>query len=237
MKSGAQEERGMIHRWPHPPSVLAAFFGVLVVLAVLVEVRAAGLAFTLAGLSPAWSLAALLASLLGSAINIPVARLRTPPARVEYVEVRYFGIVHLVPVGRPGQVIVAVNVGGALVPTAVSLFLIQHADLWVVAPAAIGFVAAIVHLAARPVPGFGILIPMFVPAVAAVAVALLLAGHAQTGALAYVAGSMGTLIGGDLSNARWFRRMRARFLSIGGAGTFDGIFLAGILAVILAAFF
>jgi uncharacterized membrane protein len=53
-------------------------------------------------------------------------------------------------------------------------------------------------------------------------------------ALAYVAGTMGTLVGGDLLNLRRVRDLDAPVLSIGGAGTFDGIFVTGIVAVLLA---
>jgi len=52
-----------------------------------------------------------------------------------------------------------------------------------------------------------------------------------------MAGSLGTLIGADLMhmvNRRTWAMLDAPLLSIGGAGTFDGIFLAGIIAVLLA---
>ena len=55
--------------------------------------------------------------------------------------------------------------------------------------------------------------------------------------LAYIAGSLGTLIGADLSNLGRVRGLGAPVASIGGAGTFDGIFLTGILAVLLACLF
>jgi uncharacterized membrane protein len=55
--------------------------------------------------------------------------------------------------------------------------------------------------------------------------------------LAYIAGSMGTLIGADLTNLDKVRGLGAPVASIGGAGTFDGIFLTGILAVLLASIF
>ena len=53
-------------------------------------------------------------------------------------------------------------------------------------------------------------------------------------AVAYVAGSMGTLIGADLMNLGEIDRIGAPVVSIGGAGTFDGVFLTGILAGLLA---
>jgi len=66
--------------------------------------------------------------------------------------------------------------------------------------------------------------------------ALLVGSHSDAAALAYVGGTLGTLIGADLSNLRSVRRMEAQLISIGGGGTFDGIFVSGILAILLAAF-
>ena len=48
-------------------------------------------------------------------------------------------------------------------------------------------------------------------------------------------GSLGTLIGADLLNLGKIQGLAAPVASIGGAGTFDGIFVTGILAVLLAA--
>ena len=55
--------------------------------------------------------------------------------------------------------------------------------------------------------------------------------------IAYISGTLGTLIGGDLLNLKKIRSLGAPVASIGGAGTFDGIFLTGILSVLLSAFF
>jgi uncharacterized membrane protein len=55
--------------------------------------------------------------------------------------------------------------------------------------------------------------------------------------LAYIAGGLGTLIGADLTNLDKVRGLGAPVASIGGAGTFDGIFLTGILAVLLASLY
>jgi uncharacterized membrane protein len=52
--------------------------------------------------------------------------------------------------------------------------------------------------------------------------------------LAYAGGSLGTLIGADLLNLPRIEELGAPVASIGGAGTFDGIFLAGIIAVLIA---
>jgi uncharacterized membrane protein len=86
---------------------------------------------------------------------------------------------------------------------------------------------------AEIVPGAGIVVPMLVPPLVAAGVALLLAFR-RAPPLAYVAGSMGTLIGADLMNLSEVGRIGASVVSIGGAGTFDGVFLTGIIAGLLA---
>jgi uncharacterized membrane protein len=63
---------------------------------------------------------------------------------------------------------------------------------------------------------------------------LLLGGRELGPAIAYVAGSVGTLVGADLLRLKDIRRLGSTAVSIGGAGTFDGIFLNGVLAALLA---
>ena len=92
-------------------------------------------------------------------------------------------------------------------------------------------VAAVVFFVARPVGGVGVQVPIFLPPLMAAAVALLLSrDHAAP--LAYISGTLGTLIGADVLNLGNLAGVRVA--SIGGAGTFDGVFLTGIIAVLLA---
>ena len=91
------------------------------------------------------------------------------------------------------------------------------------------------HVLAHPVRGLGIALPVFVPPVATTLVALTLSWR-KAAPLAYISGSLGTLIGADLLNLGKIRGLGAPVASIGGSGTFDGIFVTGILAVLLAGF-
>jgi uncharacterized membrane protein len=61
----------------------------------------------------------LLATLVGSAINIPVARVRSQIMYL-YRQVRVFGVRYLVPATSRRITVVAVNIGGALVLVALS---------------------------------------------------------------------------------------------------------------------
>jgi uncharacterized membrane protein len=76
-------------------------------------------------------------------------------------------------------------------------------------------------------------VPTFVPAVTA-AIAAWVLSRRYGAPLAYVGGSMGTLVGADLLNLGAIQGLGAPLASIGGAGTFDGIFLTAILAVLIA---
>jgi uncharacterized membrane protein len=65
-------------------------------------------------------------------------------------------------------------------------------------------------------------------------VVALLLSRRYAAPLAYIGGSLGTLIGADLLNLGNLQGLGAPVASIGGAGTFDGIFVTGILAVLIA---
>jgi uncharacterized membrane protein len=86
---------------------------------------------------------------------------------------------------------------------------------------------------AQPVRGVGISVPTLMPPIAAALVAMALSRR-QSAPLAYISGTLGTLIGADLMNLGVIEGLGAPVASIGGAGTFDGVFLTGVLAVLLA---
>ena len=218
--------------WPLAgPFLIAAVVGA-VVLITLLQVGLLTYALGQLGVGPQATMLVLLASLLGGAVNIPVARLRSNVVQLEpYVSV--FRIRYLVPVLRSRATVIAVNLGGALVPAALSAYLIAHDRLGWRALAAVAIVGVLVHLVARPVPGLGIAVPTLLPGLFAVLAVVVLHPVAMAG-LAYVGGTLGTLAGADLANLHRVRQLGAPVASIGGAGTFDGVFLAGIIAVLLA---
>ncbi|HTW64875.1 MAG TPA: DUF1614 domain-containing protein [Bryobacteraceae bacterium] len=214
------------------PFILALAFLFFIVVA-LVELGLLKYAYERMGVPPRYVLAVLLFSLLGSAINIPVAEL-PPEQMVSGRTVDFFGMEYMVPVVQesPGTVI-AVNVGGALIPVILSLYLLFKNRFFLRALIAVIIVAFVVHAAASPVRGVGISVPIFIPPIVAALAAMLLAWR-RAAPLAYVAGSMGTLIGADLLNLNKIQGLGAPIASIGGAGTFDGVFLTGIIAVLLS---
>ena len=212
------------------------FFFILAFFFVLLEIHVINYAFVTLGLPPELAFVALLVSLIGSYINIPITRVANgKPHHAEVV--RSFGIRYQVPTRyATDSTIVAVNVGGAIVPVLISLYLLMQMPS-IIVPSLIGIaiVTAIVHRFAMPVPGLGIATPMLIPPIVAALCGYFL-GSSQhhRDAVAFISGVIGTLIGADLLNLRKLRDLGAPVASIGGAGTFDGIFLTGIVAVLLA---
>jgi uncharacterized membrane protein len=89
------------------------------------------------------------------------------------------------------------------------------------------------YLLARPVQGVGIALSPFIPAVlAALSAWLLLPQFAPP--VAFIAGVLGPVIGADLLHLNEVRGTHVNVVSIGGAGTFDGIVLSGLVATLLA---
>jgi uncharacterized membrane protein len=218
--------------WPLArPFLLAVVMAAVLVIALL-QIGVVSYALRRLGIGPLQAMLVLLASLLGGAVNLPVGRLRGQVVQTAR-SVSVFGVRYLIPVLATRDTIIAVNVGGALVPTVLSGYLIVHDHLGWRALAAVGLVALLVHAVARPVPGLGIAVPTLLPGVFAAGAAVLLHPVALAG-LAYAGGTLGTLIGADLTNLRKVRRLGTPVASIGGAGTFDGVFLTGIVAVLLA---
>jgi uncharacterized membrane protein len=214
--------------------VFAALLGFFFV---LLEIHVISYAFQALGLPPEAAFLALLVSLLGSFINIPLTRIESGEMHPAPV-VTSFGVRYRVPVryARASSTVIAVNVGGAIVPLVIAFYVLSRWPSALV-PAILGtaIVSIVVYRFARPVPGLGIATPMFIPPVVAAIVGYVL-GSAQNHAdvVAYVSGVLGTLIGADLLNLGRIRELGAPVASIGGAGTFDGIFLTGIVAVLLA---
>jgi uncharacterized membrane protein len=215
------------------PLLLVAFVLLVVVLIFVVELRILRYAYRKIGVPPRYMFVALLLSLLGSHVNIPlyamhVQRLVQPP------DVTMFGRAYVPPpMVAAGTTIVAINLGGALLPLLLSLYLFVRSSARGRMLIAVVIVAAIVHGLAQIVPGVGVVVPMFIPPIAAAFTSLLLAFR-RAPPVAYVAGSMGTLIGADLLNLGRIAELGAPVVSIGGAGTFDGVFLTGLIAGLLA---
>jgi uncharacterized membrane protein len=191
-------------------------------------------AFAKIGIPPEYLFSLLFLCIVGSMINIPLRRIRIEAPMDEWQMVSYFGMRFQPPrITRPHEMVLAINVGGAIIPAILSLYLLVNSPSPIRMMLALGAVTYIVYKVARPVRGVGIAIPMFIPPIAA-AIAAMVFNYGMAAPTAYMAGTLGTLIGADLLHLDKLKQLRAPVASIGGAGTFDGIFLTGILAVLLA---
>jgi uncharacterized membrane protein len=222
-----------VHYLPLTPGLFSVLVIIFVVLIILIQLRILRYAYMRLGIGPGAALLVLFGSLIGSYFNIPITILPGHPVRTGEI-VDFYGMRYIVPVvtAFPGTVL-AVNVGGAVIPTLMSTYLVLRYQLWLKAAIAVAVIAIVIHAMATPVHGVGIAVPVFVPVVVTAILAFLLSRE-YAAPLAYIGGSMGTLIGADLLNLDKITGLGAPVASIGGAGTFDGIFLTGILAVLLA---
>ncbi len=212
---------------------IIAFFLILIFLFLFVYLGMISVALTKLGISPSTAFLILFLSIWGSMINIPIKVLSEEPV-VSGEVVSFFGVRYVIPVIREGRkTILAVNLGGAVVPVLLSLYIVSRIGLTFDIVLATLIVTVAVKWLARPVRGVGIAMPAFIPPLLAAFTALILSPDSPAG-VAYIAGTMGTLIGADILNIKKISGLGAPVASIGGAGTFDGIFLTGILAVILS---
>ncbi len=219
---------------PSSPLRLLLFFLALAFLIGFVQIGLISIAFDKLGLSPESAYLLLLCTLAGSLINLPLFSLKADSAVQPRIppELAGWPLFKLLP--YTGKIMVAVNVGGAVVPVTFSVYLISHNPL---NPLQIATAVAVVAILARttslPIPGIGIGIPMLIAPIAAALIATILDPQ-QRAPLAYISGTLGVLIGADLLRLKDIRKLGAPIASIGGAGTFDGVFLTGLLAVLLA---
>lgn len=221
-----------------PPGCLSLAVLALILLLPFVLANALLTALGKLGLGPTSSLLAALSIFLGSAINVPVTRIEREEL-VEYLPNRLLGLHRLLarPMQRRTYTVIAVNVGGCLVPTAIAGY--QGARLALQAPSVLpaALLALVINVAlcyyfAKPVPDVGITMSPLVPAGAAALCGLLLAPE-WAPPVAFMAGVLGPLIGADFLHLDDIAQTGTGMASIGGAGTFDGIVLSGLVATLL----
>ena len=205
----------------------------LLLLLVVVYVDVISITFSKLGLTRESAFLLLFVSLFGSLINIPLFTIKAQtPVQVRNTYVPGYLRQYLERLN--GKTLIAVNVGGCLIPLLFSiyLFLSQPLTLSEILTGIL-LVSIVSYVSSFPVKGVGIGMPMLIAPLIAAITAIMI-NNEFSAPLAYISGTMGVLIGADLLNFRHVSRMGAMVASIGGAGTFDGIFMTGILAVILA---
>jgi len=245
--------RRLIISPPAHPGVMGALFLVLLAPILLGFVLPGALAAALGPLGIPAALPAVLALLVLSPflgfLNVVVKRREVRAQIMEMNYVSFFGIP--VPVARPRwttvESLIAINVGGALVPISIAILMTIAEALNPRAPELLAMtavttvvVAAVTYRSSKIVRGVGIVVPAFIPPVLSLFTALLftwpLGLQALAPAISYIGAVYGTLIGADVVNLLTRGdEIAAWLVSIGGAGTFDGIFVSGIMSMILSA--
>lgn len=185
-------------------------------------------------------------SLFGSSINIPVKEIVSDQPIVTLREFSFFGFRWILPnVIRRPKTIVAVNIGGAVIPILLSLYLLLYTipsydasplstylKIFVVT----AVVVAVVNKFSKLIPGVGVAVPSFIPPITtALATFFTYNIHVISNpyVIAYISGTLGTLIGADVLNLTKISRIGAAIVSVGGAGTFDGIYMTGLISMLL----
>ena len=200
--------------------LLLIFILLLPFLFFLIQVGIVGAAFTKLGLSPRIALIIIFLSLLGSAVNIPIMRR----------EIYQGWSFSLFPSTGTEQMI-CVNLGGAIIPLIICLYLFPKTPLRATIISTL-IMIIVAKMLTRVVPGVGFTLPALIPPLVAAPLALILA-HRNPAPVAYISGVLGTLIGADLLNLSKLEMIGASMVSIGGAGVYDGIYLVGIMSVLL----
>jgi uncharacterized membrane protein len=144
------------------------------------------------------------------------------------------GGVFNIPIWHSGSTTVSVNVGGAIIPLIISFYLLRKGPL-VKTALAVAVVATVSGLLATVDASGGIRLHFgfLILPLTAVSVALILAGR-DAPQVAFIAGTIGAIIGVDLVHLGQAIHVGATGLSIGGRGVLDGIFTTGIIAAVLA---
>jgi uncharacterized membrane protein len=179
------------------------------------------------------------AIILGGLVNIPVKRIVRNDAVASH-PLAVFGMSSTMPqlARMRRETIIAVNIGGCVIPTALAIYEFGHIVAFgspVLAALTIACAANTLacYAVAEAVPGVGIVMPGFVSPLAAAGLAMFLA-PSEAPAVAFIAGVFGPLVGADLLHLKDITKNAVGVASIGGAGTFDGIVLSGIVAAYLA---
>lgn len=190
-------------------------------------------------LSPSVALALVIAIFVGSLVNIPI-KSTANNRDVAVHPLAIYGLAGMWPQLRRSHrhTTIAVNVGGCLIP--VSLVFYEVIQLAVFGPQVLLAVAAgclvnclVCYRIARPVPDVGIVMPGVISPIIAAVTALLLTPDVAA-PVAFAIGVIGPLVGADLMHLKDIETNEIGVVSIGGAGTFDGIVLSGIVAAYIA---
>jgi uncharacterized membrane protein len=216
--------------------------GLAMILIPLLVLGMIGAAFTRLGFSWISALALVIFMVSGSFVNIPMYRIRRDIVQVYQNEISDFDVCVPCASTPVWDTIVSLNLGGAVIPICVSLYMMYRAimilgtSLVSTVMIAIALVGIIVFISTRLVMSSGIQVPLLIPGLTALLAGLLLTGGTGLSAAvtAFVGGTTGVLLGGNIANFYRIKKLEVPSVSFGGAGTFGSIFMCCILPALIA---
>lgn len=186
---------------------------------------------------------------IGSAINIPLKEYNNPENYYLEREVSFFGVRFKIPAVNQ-KTVVCMNLGGAVIPAGVSLYFIISSLMnypnirleFITTLLITLLVVTVVSNRFAKIVDIGITLPIFLPPTVTVLTALVLSYILNCpldllGRISFSSGVLGVLIGADILNLKKVRKIGAPMISIGGAGSFDGIFITGVISAIVSVLF
>jgi len=191
------------------------------------------------GLNPQQAVIAVIGIFAGSFVNIPIRRFKHEQTSGSE-DMSMYGLSRsfFYNQNQPDTTVLAVNLGGCIIPCIIAFYqvdLLAKQGAYVLWMCLLAVVINIVvcQRMAKPIKNLGIALPSLIPSLVAVVSALLLAPQ-NAPSVAFVSGVLGPLVGADLLHLKEIKELKSGIASIGGAGTFDGIVISGILATLLA---
>jgi uncharacterized membrane protein len=217
---------------PKIPPRFILLIAALALLVTAIQIGVLTVAFEKLDLSADSAYLLFITILAGSLVNLPLFSMKSEPPNLEEIPPQLRELYRAMPYN--GKTVIMANVGGCVVPAAFCLYLLAHHPLNIFYVAlAVTAVTVLSFKTSRRVPGIGMGMPILLaPLLAALVSVALDPDNAPS--MAFISGTLGVLIGADLMHLKDIRKMGTPFASIGGAGSFDGIFVSGIVAVLLA---
>ena len=228
---------------PLPVFAIILLVGLIILIIPLLVLGIIGAAFSRLGFSWIEATAVILLMILGSFVNIPLWTFQNTVGKTETGTPAVFDAFTGEPVSDERVTAgLFLNLGGAVIPFAVSMYLLYQlgllaGDLLLLQVfGAMIIVAIITGFSTKVVPAYGIRAPLFVPAVSAIVSGILLTGGTGLAAavVAFVGGTMGTILGATLFALPAIKKTGIPSVSIGGAGMFGAVFVCGLLAALIA---
>jgi len=222
--------------------MIVLLVGLAIILIPLLILGIIGAAFTKLGFSWISALAVVFCVVFGSFVNIPLYHIQRDVVQVYRNETSDFDVCVPCASTPVWDTLVSINLGGAVIPTCVSLYMlygtirIMGAPLIFTVFVAIALVGIIAFISTRLVTYSGIQVPLLIPGLTALLAGLVLTGGTgPTAAVtAFVSGTTGVLIGGNIANFYRIKNLEVKAVSFGGAGTFGSIFICCMLPALIA---